>query len=75
MQSQVHSIQAVQKPWKSNRMKDVPVDTQLRMPTMHKVQHTKVVNFVNISVVRSPSDRAEAGAEDAERTKGTPRYL
>ena len=62
-------------------MKDVPVDTQRQMPTMQKVQNTKVVNSVKISqvqfideVVRNPSDRAEAGAEDAERTKGTHGY-
>ena len=78
MQSQVHSIQAVQKPWKSNWMTDVPVDTQRQMPTMQKVQNTKVVNSVKISqvdeAVRYPSDRADAGAEDADRTKGTPGY-
>ena len=74
MQSQVHSIQAAQKPWKSNTSEeDVPVDTQRQMPTMQKVQNTKVVNPVKISqvqfieVVRTPSDRAEAGADEAER--------
>ena len=75
-QSQVHSIQAVQKPW-SNRMKDVPDDTQRQMPTMLK--NTEVVNPVRTSqvqyideIVKGPSDHAEAGAddaEDAERTK------
>ena len=81
-QSQVHSIQAVQKPW-SNRMKDVPDDTQRQMPTMLK--NTEVVNPVRTSqvqyideIVKGPSDHAEAGAddaEDAERTKGKPGYL
>ena len=78
MQSQVHGIQAVQKPWKS--------DTSGRCPCRYattdandakKVQNTKVVNSVKISqvqyiddIVRNPGDRAEAdGAEDAERTK------
>ena len=79
-QSQVHSIQAVQKPW-SNRMKDVLVDTQRQMPTMQN--KTEVVNPVRTSqvqyidaIVKGPSDHAEAGAddaEDAERTKGKPR--
>ena len=41
MQSQFHSIQAVQKPWKSTRMKDVLVDTQRLVPTMQKLQNTK----------------------------------
>ena len=44
MQSQAHSIQTVQKPWQDNRMKDVLFDTQRQMPTMQKVQNTKVVN-------------------------------
>ena len=73
MQSQVRSIRTVQKTLKSNRMKDVLVDTQRQLPTMQKVQHTKVVNPVKISqmqyideIVRNPSDRAEAGADDAE---------
>ena len=84
MQSQVRSIQAVQKPWKSNRMEDVLVDTERLVPMMQKVQNTKVVNTVKISqvqyideTVKDPSDRAEAGADDtrdAERTKGTPGY-
>ena len=60
-------------------MKDVPDDTQREMPTMQKVQNTKVVNSMKFSqvqyideIVKDPSDRAEAGAdeaEDAERTK------
>ena len=33
-----------QKPWKSNRMEDVPVDTQRQMPKMQKVQNTKMVS-------------------------------
>ena len=83
-QSQVLSIQDVLKPWKSNRMKDVPVDTQRQMPTMQKVKNTKVENRVKTSqvqnvdeIVKDPSDHAEASsddAEDAERTKGTPGY-
>ena len=60
MQRQVHSIQAVEKPWKSNRMKDVLVDTQRQMPTMQKVQNSEVVTPVKTSQVH-----AEAGADDA----------
>ena len=52
MQSQFHSIQAVQKPWKSTRMKDVLVETQRLVPTMQKLQNTKVVNTVKTSQVQ-----------------------
>ena len=79
MQSQVRSIQAVQKPCNSNRMKDVSIDMQRKMPTVQKVQNTKAVNPVKTSQVqyiddsvKDPNDRAEAGAdeaEDAERTR------
>ena len=64
---------------RATRVKDVPDDTQREMPTMQKVQNTKVVNSMKFSqvqyideIVKDPSDRAEAGAdeaEDAERTK------
>ena len=66
-------------------MKDVLVGSQRQLPTMRKVQNTKVVNPVKISqvqfideIVKDPSDRAEAGAydaKDADRTKATPGYL
>ena len=42
MQSQVNSIQAVQKTVEEQtRVEDVPVDTQRLMPTMQKVQNTQ----------------------------------
>ena len=58
---------------RATRVEDVPVDAQRLMPTMQKVQNTKVVNFVKISqvqyideIVKDPSDCAETGADDAE---------
>ena len=53
----------MQKPWKSNR---ILVDTQRPMPTMQKVQNTKMVNPVKTSqvqhideIVKDPSEHAE----------------
>ena len=51
MQSQFHSIQAVQKPWKSTRMKDVLVDTQ-RLVNDTKVTEHQMVNPVKTSQVQ-----------------------
>ena len=69
---------------RATRVEDVPADTQRQRPTMQKVQNTKVVNSVKISqvqyideIVKDPSDRAEAGADDAEQkgSLGYPVYL
>ena len=63
---------------RATRVKDVPDDTQREMPTMQKVQNTKVVNTVKFSQVqyidellKDPSDRAEAGADEAEDAETT----